>query len=180
MPSLLFHDPFTYLISVLENSALRPSPPRNPTPCLLLSKSCPAPNSQGHMAQYLSVFHPMDQSFTFCRQMTPALLAAWLRSGADSQGYGLNKAELKMHWRGVPRQVTETELWKGFPSLRFLPSVAFKRRKQGKKWVCLWVGTQHVSMHSLNLASPHPTEVNGAVIISPILQTRKLRPWEIK
>ena len=51
------------------------------------------------MAWYLSAFHVMDQSFTFCRQVNPALQAAWLRSGADSQGYGLHKAELRMHWK---------------------------------------------------------------------------------
>lgn len=33
-------------------------------------------------------------------------------------------------------------------------------------------------IQSLNLASSHHTEMRMAVIISPILQTRKLRPWE--
>lgn len=60
----------------------------------------------------------------------------------------LDTAELRMHWRGLPRQETGTEVWKDFSFPEFLPSVAFKKGKLGKKWVCLWVGTQHVPIQS--------------------------------
>lgn len=111
------------------------------------------------MAQHLSALHLVDQSFTSTDKWS---LHFRLRSGADGQGYRLDGAELRRHWKTGDRH-RALEL-----SMRFLPSVAFRRGKQRNKWDCLWVGTQHMFPFSLKIACS--TELSTAVITNPTLQ----------
>lgn len=117
------------------------------------------------MAEYLSALHLVDQSFTYTDKWS---LHFRLRSGADGQGYRLDKAALRRHWKTGDRHRALD------PSMRFLPSVAFRRGKQRNKWGCLRVGTQHIFPLSLKLACS--TESSTAVITNPTLQTGSSDP----
>lgn len=121
------------------------------------------------MAWYLSALYSTDQSFTFCRQVTPMLQAVWPRSG---QGRTENTLE------GLPREETKIEHWMGLSSPEFLPSVVLERDEQGKKWV--WIGAQHKFLSLLlTQALPTPEKLSGVGINSLILSIRKHKPWEI-